>query len=65
MEKENEKYEKTLNEYISKINSEEYSQMYKMISKESKNKISEEEFVNRNKNIYSGIDAVNVKIEII
>ena len=65
MEKENDRYEKTLNEYISKINSEEYSQMYKMISKESKNKISEEEFVNRNKNIYSGIDAANVKIEII
>ena len=65
MEKENDRYEKTLNEYISKINSEEYSQMYKMISKESKSKISEEEFVNRNKNIYSGIDAANVKIEII
>ena len=64
-EKENDRYEKALNEYISKINSEEYSQMYKMISKESKSKISEEEFVNRNKNIYSGIDAVNVKIEII
>lgn len=65
MEKENDRYEKALNEYISKINSEEYSQMYKMISKESKDKFSEEEFVNRNKNIYSGIDAANVKIEII
>lgn len=55
------KPKETLNEYISKINEEDYSQMYQMISSESKNRISEEDFVSRNKNIYSGIEMTNIK----
>ena len=35
--------------------------MYQMLSSDSKSEISQEDFVTRNKNIYNGIDAVNVK----
>ena len=35
--------------------------MYNMISNESKGQISQEDFIKRNKNIYEGIDAVNIK----
>ena len=41
-----------------------YTELYSLISSESKNKISEEDFITRNQNIYEGIDAVNIKIEI-
>lgn len=53
-----------LNEYVSKINEEKYDEMYEMITEESKNKISKEDFITRNKNIYQGIDMSNMKIEI-
>ena len=59
-----EKPEDTLNAYISLINDQKYEEMYNMISNESKGQISQEDFVKRNKNIYEGIDAVNIKIEI-
>ena len=51
-----------LEEYVSKINGEKYSEMYQMIDDESKTRISEEDFIKRNKNIYSGIDMVNMQI---
>ena len=38
--------------------------MYNMISQESKNLISKEDFISRNKNIYEGLDASNINIEI-
>ena len=59
-----EKPEDTLNTYISLINEQKYEEMYNMISNESKGQISQEDFVKRNKNIYEGIDAVNINIEI-
>ena len=59
-----EKPEDTLNTYISLINEQKYEEMYNMISNESKGQISQEDFVKRNKNIYAGIDAVNINIEI-
>ena len=59
-----EKPENTLQMYISLINEKKYEEMYELISEESKNKISKEDFVTKNKNIYEGIDAVDVKIEI-
>ena len=58
------KPKETLNEYISKINEENYIQMYQMISGESKNRISEEDFVSRNKNIYTGIEMANIKVNV-
>ena len=56
------KPEDTLNTYISLINEQKYEEMYNMISNESKGQISQEDFVKRNKNIYAGIDAVNINI---
>ena len=55
---------KYLEEYVSKINEEKYSEMYQMIDDESKARISEEDFIKRNKNIYSGIDMANMQITI-
>ena len=53
-----------LEEYVSKINEEKYEEMYQMLDDESKAKISEEDFVRRNKNIYSGIDMANMQITV-
>ena len=54
-----------LENYVSKINEASYEEMYDMIDETSKSKISKEDFVTRNKNIYQGIDLTNMKIEII
>lgn len=56
--------EKILEDYISKINEEKYEEMYEMIDEQSKQKISQEDFVTRNKNIYQGIDMSNMQIEV-
>ena len=58
-----EKPEETLRKYISLINEQKYEEMYNMLSKESQEQISQEDFIKRNKNIYEGIDAYNIKIE--
>lgn len=58
------KPEETLNEYISKINDEKYNEMYELLDEKSKQKITEEDFVSRNKKIYQGIDMSNMTIEI-
>ena len=58
------KPQKLLNTYISLINQQQYEEMYNLISESSKTEISQEDFVKRNKNIYEGIDAVNLNIEI-
>lgn len=50
--------------FFSYIEQEKYEEMYELISETSKQKISKEDFVKRNKNIYSGIDATNITIEI-
>ena len=56
--------QETLTKYVSLINEQKYEEMYNMISENSKTQISQEDFIKRNKNIYEGIDAVNVDIEI-
>ena len=53
-----------MNQYAEKINEEDYSSMYQMITNDSKSKISEEDFIARNKNIYSGIEMGNMQISI-
>lgn len=58
------KPEETLNEYIAKINDEKYNEMYELLDEKSKQKITEEDFVSRNKKIYQGIDMSNMTIEI-
>ena len=59
------KPENLLNTYISLINEGKYEEMYEMISSDSKEKISKEDFIKRNKNIYEGIDACNIKINVL
>ena len=54
--------EKFITEYVAHINNGEYDQMYDMLDDSSKNSISKEEFVSRNKNIYSGIEAQNITV---
>lgn len=59
------KSEEALNKYISLINEKKYEEMYDLISQSSKSQITKEDFVKRNKNIYEGIDAVNINIELL
>lgn len=56
------KPEDTLSKYISLINEQKYDEMYNLISENSKTQISQEDFVKRNKNIFEGIDAYDIKI---
>lgn len=58
------KPEQVLKEYVAKINEEKYEEMYEMIDVEIKQKISKEDFIQRNKNIYQGIEMTNMKITI-
>lgn len=58
------KPEDTLVTFISLINEKKYEEMYELISEESKAKISKEDFIDRNRNIYEGIDAVNINISV-
>lgn len=51
------------NTYKKSWESGDYDKMYSMLSKESKENISKEEFIARYEDIYSGIDAKNLKIE--
>lgn len=63
--KDNNKPQELLSSYIELVNNQKYEDMYDMISENSKTEISKEDFVKRNKNIYEGIDAVNINIEIL
>ena len=56
------KPEETLSAYISLLNEQKYEEMYNMISENSKTQISQEDFIKRNKNIYEGIDAYDIKV---
>ena len=55
----NAKQRQVIETYFSYINEKKYEEMYELLSKESKEAISKEDFVKRNKNIYNGIDATN------
>ncbi len=59
-----EKPEDVLKTYFSMINDKNYENLYSMISTESKQNISEEDFLARNENIYEGTDTVNINIEV-
>ncbi len=59
-----EKPEDVLAKYMLHINDKNYEEMYNLLSEESKQKISEEDFITRNSNIYKGIDAKNINIQI-
>ena len=56
--------EQVFTNYISLLNEKKYDELYSYISTQSKAEISKEDFVARNKNIYEGIDAVNIEVQI-
>lgn len=53
-----------LTEYINYLNQKDYEKMYELTDAETKQKISEDDFILRNKNIYEGIQASNIKVEV-
>lgn len=58
------KPEDTLKQFISLINKKDYEGLYNLISEDTKKEITKEDFIARNKNIYEGIDAYDIKIDI-
>lgn len=59
------KPEEVLKQYIAYINEQKYDEMYELLSEESKEKTSKETFLARNKNIYEGIEVQNVTVKTI
>lgn len=59
-----EKPEEVLIKYMSYINDNNYTEMYSLLSEEAKQKISQEDFIKRNSNIYKGIGAANINIQV-
>ena len=59
-----EKPEDVWSQYISYINEQKYEEMYNMLTENSRQNISQEDFIKRNKNIYEGIDMEDLKINI-
>ena len=62
--KDNSKPEDVLNKYVSLVNDQNYEEMYNLLTDDSKEQISQEDFISRNKNIYEGIDMTDMEIEI-
>lgn len=58
------KPEYKLTEYVNLINSKDYEKMYELIDNDIKKKVTKEDFIARNKNIYEGIKASDIKIEV-
>lgn len=58
------KPDEVLTAYMQLINEENFHEMYQRISASSKQQISEEDFVARNQNIYTGISAKNVTVTV-
>ncbi len=56
--------EETLITYFSYIETKEYDKMYQLINEESKQSVTSENFIARNQNIYEGIEASNIQIQI-
>ena len=56
--------EDVLNTYRAYINDKNYDGMYELLSSSSKSSISKEDFITKNKNIYEGIDSLDIKIDI-
>ena len=54
--------EKLLTAYVEKLEAADYEGMYEMISKESQQSITKEEFVEKNQKIYEGIEASNFEL---
>lgn len=57
--------EEVLVDYMQCISRQEYKEMYKMIDHEGEMSIREEDFIERNANIYEGIEAQNMQVSAI
>ena len=62
--KEKNKPEETLKQYLSYVETKEYEKMYELLDNESKEKITKEDFITRNQNIYEGIQGTNFEVTI-
>ena len=58
------KPDQILENYFAAVESKDYKAMYQMLNEESRAKISEEDFVTRNRNIYEGIEAGNFDLQV-
>lgn len=58
-------YEEALLTYMQCIAEGDYAAMYEMLDEKSKSAITQEEFITRNSNIYTGIEARNIEIELL
>ena len=56
--------EKKWEEYVQLLQKKEYDKMYDLIDSTAQAKISREDFVERNKNIYEGVEAEDIEIEV-
>ena len=54
-----------LKEYMGYIEEQKYDEMYELLSDKSKEKVSKEKFIQRNKNIYEGINVKNINLKTI
>jgi len=52
-------------EYFDCLQQKEYEKMYKLLDKDSLNGLTENDFIEKYQNIYEGIEAKNIKIEIL
>ena len=53
-----------MDEYIAALNNGAYDEMYELLDEESQKETDQETFTERNKNIYEGIEASNLTVEI-
>lgn len=64
IKKEEDLAKQALTDFAELINKKEYEQMYEKLTEEAKSLTDKETFIKRNQNIYEGIDATDIKIEI-
>lgn len=57
--------EAILKEYYEFVGQRKYGKMYGTLTEECRERVSEEEFISRNQNIYEGIEASDISLEII
>ncbi len=53
-----------IKEYMGYIEKKEYERMYALLDEASKDKVKQEDFITRNKNIYEGIEAEKIQLDI-
>ncbi|WP_235069763.1 penicillin-binding transpeptidase domain-containing protein [Turicibacter sp. TJ11] len=57
------KQELLFNSFSEKLVNEDYENLYLLLSSESQQSVSQEDFITKYKNIYSGIEATNIQLE--